>query len=60
MGEVRKELISNWQNLWDDNSKDKETYSLIPNVGRFFWDIPSQIVQLITDHGPFPAYLYRN
>lgn len=57
--EARKHLLEIWQDLWSNSRKGRDTYSLVPIIGRCFWDVSSQIIQLLTGHGPFPAYLYR-
>lgn len=45
--------MENWQAMWDDSTKGRELYALIPRVDRFHWNVPHQLIQLLSGHGPF-------
>lgn len=57
--ELTKALIKKWQIYWNNSSKGRAVYNLIPkvNLKRIHGDF--HINQVITQHGAFPSYANR-
>ncbi|CAL1296084.1 unnamed protein product [Larinioides sclopetarius] len=55
-----KEALSEWQTQWDDETRNGQTtHQVIPKVEGKSHNWPRQLIQFVTGHGPFPAYLHR-
>lgn len=61
--EARRRCIVKWQKEWDESSKGRWTYRLIPDIHawlkRKWGNIDYHITQFLTGHGCFNAYLKR-
>lgn len=61
--ELRQTLLQDWQRQWDDATKGRWTYELIPKVEKWMsrghGDIDHFITQALTGHGCFNVYLCK-
>ncbi|GBL89291.1 Putative protein in type-1 retrotransposable element R1DM [Araneus ventricosus] len=56
---IRKELVCQWQNRWDNCGNGKHTQKYLPSVGFKVKNFSPEITQFLTAHGRLPAYFYR-
>lgn len=56
---VMRNVVAQWQEKWCYGDNGRHLFSLIPTVRRFHWDFPPQLVQFLTGHGSFPAFLHQ-
>jgi Reverse transcriptase (RNA-dependent DNA polymerase)/Endonuclease-reverse transcriptase len=59
----RAESIRQWQDRWDNSTKGRWTYRLIPNIEiwtkRKHGEVNYHLTQFLTGHGGYRAYLHR-
>lgn len=61
--EERAVSLRKWQERWDNSSKGRWTYTLIPNiekwVNRKHGEVNFHLTQFLTGHGVYRSYLHR-
>ncbi|GBN42932.1 hypothetical protein AVEN_228885-1 [Araneus ventricosus] len=57
--ELKERAIEKWQELRDKEKYGRSTHKVLHKVElkSHYW--PRQLIQFITEHGPFPSYLKR-
>lgn len=61
--EARSRLVERWQHTWDNESKGRWTYRLVPDIKtwieRTHGELGFHLTQAFTGHGAFRSYLSR-
>jgi len=61
--DARKQLLSNWQTIWESTSTGKWTHHLIPKLDvllhRISGEVNYRLAQALSGHSCFSAYLHR-
>ncbi|GBN66672.1 hypothetical protein AVEN_106201-1 [Araneus ventricosus] len=56
---IKDWAMGTWQTHWNTCQGGRSTYKILPNVSLSPQGWPREIVQFVTEHGPFPSYLHR-
>lgn len=60
---AQAESMTVWQGRWDESTKGRWTYRLIPSIERWLnrkhGDVDYHLTQFLTGHGCFRAYLFK-
>lgn len=55
---LQKIQLISWQSEWDSAEKGRYTHSLIPVIKQHFCSFSFPVNCFLTEHGPFPEYLF--